>query len=603
MKKLVTVFIASVFIATSAFAGRCDNATYREKNPYECRVFSSNGILTLAGGALLVGGAVAAMGMGGGGGGNSGGGNMPTLPYYGMVGGDVGKTHLAGVMHDKEYMRNFNQYNDIRLAYSRARGFTGRGSIIAVMDAGDDTWHGKNVAAIANGPVAPDAIVNTYKVVDSDMKFLSYSKIGDIIAAAPDANIYNASWNITSFAAAIRTRQDLINKTDINFVNNLAAASTERDAIFVWAAGNEGYSQSGALSAIPHVMPEMRGHFVNVVAFDSQTGTLADYSNACGVSKNWCITAPGNLINEHGTETPGTSFAAPLVSAAIAVIREAFPYMSATEVTQLLFATARDLGAPGVDNVYGHGMMDLERATRPVGAELVPLDENMSTTVALRAARVPGTMAHNIKSAGLKFAFVDSFGRAFETPMNNHIQIKNPGRAFAALRQDANRMAVNVGNLEIGMRENNFLQTDGFLKTGKKDLVGFVRFSITYKLGDVKFSPGTEIGFSNPRPDNQSMISAFSTVYSATLGLDAQYGDWRFSISAPDMIFAGDMTLRVPTGRAATGDITFENHKIDLSARPSIEYAAQYKFITTAFVDNPYGDDEFYVLVRGKIAF
>ena len=72
---------------------------------------------------------------------------------------------------------------------------------------------------------------------------------------------------------------------------------------------------------------------------------------------NYCITAPGTDLKSSASNTvlDGTSFAAPIVSAAIAVIREAFPYMKSNEITNLLFTTARDLGASGVDAIYGHG--------------------------------------------------------------------------------------------------------------------------------------------------------------------------------------------------------------------------------------------------------
>jgi subtilisin family serine protease len=51
----------------------------------------------------------------------------------------------------------------------------------------------------------------------------------------------------------------------------------------------------------------------------------------------------------------GTSFAAPLVSAAAALVRARYPSMNAANVINRLIATAHDLGPPGRDDQYGYG--------------------------------------------------------------------------------------------------------------------------------------------------------------------------------------------------------------------------------------------------------
>ncbi len=63
----------------------------------------------------------------------------------------------------------------------------------------------------------------------------------------------------------------------------------------------------------------------------------------------------------------GTSFSAPQIAGAVALIKEAFPSLTAAEIVDLLFETAQDVGAPGVDAIYGNGIMDIRRAFQPVG--------------------------------------------------------------------------------------------------------------------------------------------------------------------------------------------------------------------------------------------
>ena len=54
----------------------------------------------------------------------------------------------------------------------------------------------------------------------------------------------------------------------------------------------------------------------------------------------------------------GTSFSAPHVAGALALLLQAFPSLTGQQALQILFQTATDLGAPGVDPIYGHGLVD-----------------------------------------------------------------------------------------------------------------------------------------------------------------------------------------------------------------------------------------------------
>lgn len=597
----VTVSNAGAFqISPQTSNKNCTDTEYRRQHPEKCPSFLYT-VAPILSGATVLGGAIALIGLSGAAGGSDSATEyyQPTLAAPDYVGGDVSSLQLAAVTSAPEYEKNLTQYNDIRLAYSIARGYTGRGTIIAVLDAGLDSWHGTTVAAVAGGAIAPNAIVNSYKIANN-LDFVSYREIGDAIGHATDANVYNASWSVPMRANDLRSRNQLSNLTDANFVNQLSAAAA-RDAIFVWAAGNDSDKQSSALSAIPVVMPEMRGHFINVVAWDSATGALAEYSNACGITANWCITAPGSNIDTGASIANGTSFATPIVSAAVAVIREAFPYMTAPQITNLLFETARDLGTPGVDAVYGHGMLDLERATRPVGAPLVPIDGGAMQP--LQTARVSGAIAHNIMDANPKFAYFDKYGRAFDAKLSDVIEIKNPGLGFQRLRATEDIKIAEIGNFEMGLANSDIAIGDGFLQIRDNNLFGFVGTQNDFEIGQLKLTQRARLAFGAPRASQNSMISNLSNIYTASIDVSANIGDWSFGISVPDTIIGGTMNLHLPTGRADNGAIIYNDYAVDMRTRPSIEYSVSYRAFTASFVDNPYGTDEFFIMTRGRIKF
>lgn len=78
------------------------------------------------------------------------------------------------------------------------------------------------------------------------------------------------------------------------------------------------------------------------------------------------IVAPGGGIRScipgNYWSMTGTSQASPHVCGVIALLMEAFPWATGTQIKLALIATARDLGASGEDNTYGHGLIDAEAA-------------------------------------------------------------------------------------------------------------------------------------------------------------------------------------------------------------------------------------------------
>jgi autotransporter-associated beta strand protein len=110
----------------------------------------------------------------------------------------------------------------------------------------------------------------------------------------------------------------------------------------------------------------LAGSFVVVGAVDSDL-RIAEFSNYCGAVKAWCLVAPGvgiysswpmDLYNKDS----GTSMAAPHVTGAAAILRQAFPYMTARQIIEVMLTNSTDIGEPGIDSIYGHGLLNLGQA-------------------------------------------------------------------------------------------------------------------------------------------------------------------------------------------------------------------------------------------------
>ncbi|MCW6004578.1 type VII secretion-associated serine protease mycosin [Micromonospora sp. CPCC 205371] len=99
------------------------------------------------------------------------------------------------------------------------------------------------------------------------------------------------------------------------------------------------------------------------------------------------ITAPGVDIyststNNNYSKGSGTSAATAIVAGAAALVRSKYPELSAREVVHRLTATATDKGAPGRDEQYGYGVLNLVAALTadvpPLSASTAPSSTSTS---------------------------------------------------------------------------------------------------------------------------------------------------------------------------------------------------------------------------------
>ncbi len=292
-------------------------------------------------------------------------------------------------------------------------GITGQGRLLMNIDTGvegthpalNSRWRGNFVPA---NQAWFDPETNTTSPTDCDnhgthtMGIMLGRAGADTIGVAPDAQWIAAkticssphtSKSISAFQWAmnpdgnpntITDMPDVISNSwyDPNATDECTGIyKTTFDAVeaagiaIVFSAGNNGPNPSTITKP-----KNINTNEVNVFAVGNINGNTAGYPIASSSSRgpSTCggtgsllikpeVVAPGTSVRSsirgggYGTLS-GTSMAAPHVGGAIALLKQAFPNLTGTQLKYALYNTAVDLGTAGEDNTYGMGLIDVYAA-------------------------------------------------------------------------------------------------------------------------------------------------------------------------------------------------------------------------------------------------
>lgn len=210
-------------------------------------------------------------------------------------------------------------------------------------------------------------------------------------AMNPDGDT-NTFWDVpdvinNSWGYGIATDTTLCN----SYVSQLFTAVAAAGIANVFSAGNEGPGDTTI--GIPHEINTTLTNSFTVGALDGNTATypIASFSSrgpsVCGGSGSILIkpevSAPGvgvrSSVNSSGYDIfSGTSMAAPHVTGAVLLLKEAFPFLSGDDILYALYVTATDLGVPGEDNTYGMGLIDVLAAYNYLAGLYTPVPPDSS---------------------------------------------------------------------------------------------------------------------------------------------------------------------------------------------------------------------------------
>jgi len=265
------------------------------------------------------------------------------------------------------------------LESAHSAGWTGKGKTITVMD-GDtfdkSSWHGRYVSDIARF-VAPGASRNEY--VLSDVLTDSSKNIATIASDIITTSVGYTPSAVSADGTLAGLLDDLVR--DMESSSALVTVAAQHSNWTGTGSGDRNYAGNGGFLNCPTSgtmtvsncntwsLDGLNSSNVIYVGEVDSSNSIPDWSNQAGdTHANQFVVTSSDAITVSSDGSPdGNSFAAPRVAGTGALVRHKFPNLTGSQTATVILHTADDLGATGVDAVYGHGKLNVGKALAPVG--------------------------------------------------------------------------------------------------------------------------------------------------------------------------------------------------------------------------------------------
>jgi len=402
------------------------------------------------------------------------------------------------------------------------------------------------------------------------------------------------------------------------------------EQVLVKAAGNAGWDYSAGMNQMATATDAngnliLNGQMIVVGNYDKNNDMLNGSSNKAGTvcatfTKGVCIDAAkikdyyimangtaitSTAVNGGYTTMTGTSMAAPVVTGSIAVLHQMWPHMKGKHLVQLVLITGNKDIPNYNENVHGQGLLDMDKATRPVGATGIPTSgrTNGGVSSVAGSANVQGVAASQMQAL-TSVMVLDSFERDFYIDLGDMTQDIDTRTASVAEQMGAinyyagymnkDQHAVvpfavtEKSNLEVGFGTS----TGHYLGNSFTGTLGTTTDSNTvyanWNYTNGGFYAQAGVGYTNVNFDmNNSMMVSAENVISTTATAGYEFAPTEghtlgFAVSQPVTVESARFTYKVPTSRTLDGSVNTELQTVDFrNANREVDLGTYYRFDIT----------------------
>jgi hypothetical protein len=150
----------------------------------------------------------------------------------------------------------------------------------------------------------------------------------------------------------------------------------------------------------------------------------------------------------------GTSQAAPVVTGGVAIVHQLWPYMKGSNIAQLLLQTAnKDLSNYSV-TTHGQGLLDLDKATQPVGELGISLTGRTGTTANISGGVSISGVDDSVIASLSSVSAIDDFDRDFKVDLTSMIKQNDNLIPLQSVYKKGDSWGVRLSNLDVKSLDN-----------------------------------------------------------------------------------------------------------------------------------------------------
>ena len=415
---------------------------------------------------------------------------------YGLTGsGEVIAILDAGfnVSHNELNSKTITQYGTQTAATGASAAYD-HGLIVSSISAGEDDGTGMQ-------GVAPAASLHlaSYNQINGNTYYPTHW--ANATDNASSAVVQNNSWGIDYQIDTLKS--DISSNGWTNdygvaqkwhssgYTANAASATAyitalnnfQDHGVIVYALSNtSSYSEADFQAALPELFSQLNEAWITAVNVEitgsSGSETYTRKSAPCGSTGKYCLGADGYQIvgaaynssntNSYWVNASGTSFVAPQISGAVALLAEAFPTHTPAQLTDRLLASAdnsffsHDAAVTfgngvshGYDDEFGHGILDIYAALNPIttsaytriytGRSTEEGEEYQLGNSKLLSSNSLGDSLQRGLIGEIGYTY-DDLGGGFEYDMSYHVNLMPKNQTNITLSKELNYLSEPVDN-------------------------------------------------------------------------------------------------------------------------------------------------------------
>lgn len=319
----------------------------------------------------------------------------------------------------------------------------------------DKAGHGSQTAAIAAAArdgsgmqgVAPEATILAIKINGADL-----SNASPTSGAIPESDSANAALIAPAIRYAVDKGAFAISMSLNGFATGLMGADQRaamdqvrlNNRLFVNSVSNDKGQDSYAGQIVENLVGTDMGNkdwFLFAIRVDQNLRPPTDNGNPGALAdRTLAVVALGiPTVGKDGEAVTvnGNSFAALAIAGAAALLKQYWPQLGGREISRILLDTATDLGAPGVDQVFGAGLLDVEKAMKAQApaSSFVAADAVLTRFSSLTTSAPFGgsTTAAALSGQVGAMTVFDRYGRDFAMTGSTEVRARGSGLLAGAM--------------------------------------------------------------------------------------------------------------------------------------------------------------------------